>query len=80
MKKLRNSKASQFCRRPSKQPGRESMQQLAHQIRETLKRPREIPASGAHIGTRRNIPLHNILLALGYESSLVEMLGQRYGR
>jgi hypothetical protein len=80
MKKLRNSKASQFCRYLSKQPGRERLQEFACQIRETLRTPRTIPASGARISRRYNIPLDNILLALGYESSLVEMLGQPYGR
>jgi hypothetical protein len=80
MKKLRNSKASQFCRYLSQQPGRERLQELAYQIRETLKGPQKTPARAERIIRRYNMPLDNILLALGYESSLVEMLGQRYGR
>jgi hypothetical protein len=80
MKKLGNSSASQFCRRLSTDPGHRRMQELAYEMRQSLKSPHKIPARGARLSRRYNIPLHYILLALGYESSLVEMLGQRHPR
>ena len=78
MKRLSNCNAS--CHQVNKRPRRERLQELAYQIRETLEGLHQIPAGDARISGRYNIPLDNILLALGYESSLVEMLGRRYSR
>lgn len=79
MKKLRNSKSSRFGRHLSRQRGREALQELAYRIRETLTR-QETPSHPACLNRPYNVALASILLGLGYESSLVEMLGRSDGR
>jgi len=78
MKKLRNSKAGKvpwLCRQIS-EPANSEKQELARQLRDPLNGPR-------HRASARTTPITNhlnkILLAMGYEASLVEMLGRKYG-
>lgn len=78
MKRLKIS-TSQLCRRLREQPSPLRLRELACELRETLKKPQKISARAWYFSRRHDIPLHTILLALGYESSLVDMLGQRYG-
>jgi len=56
---------------------RKKLQELADLMRETLSNAQK---HSPHLSRSCGIPLHSILLALGYESRLVEMLGKRYGR
>jgi hypothetical protein len=73
MRRLRERRASRSCRQ-NRKVDREKLQELAHRLDEALKgAPRKIPSASitGH--------LHKILLSLGYEASLVEMLGQKLG-
>ncbi|HXZ42558.1 MAG TPA: hypothetical protein VEG68_17590 [Terriglobales bacterium] len=72
MRKLGERRTSRSCRE-IKEANRDKLQ-------DTLKgAPPKIPASGVPVITHYGRSLHKILLALGYEASLVEMLGQKYG-
>jgi len=73
MRKLREPRASRSCRQIRK-VDRDKLQDLARRLDEALKgAPHKFPSASitGH--------LHKILLTLGYEASLVEMLGQKYG-
>ena len=79
MRKLKEQRASRSCRQIGK-VDRETLQDLAYRLNEALKgAPPKIPASGVPVMTRYGRSLNRILLALGYEASLVGMLGRRYG-
>jgi len=79
MRKLRERRTSRSCRE-IKEANRGKLQDLVGQLQDTLKgAPPKIPASGVPVMTHYGRSLHKILLALGYEASLVEMLGQKYG-
>jgi hypothetical protein len=73
MRKLREQRASRSCRQIRK-VDHDKMQDLACRLDEALKGPPPRIPSASITGH-----LHKILLTLGYEASLVEMLGQRYG-
>jgi hypothetical protein len=70
-KNLRVGKVSRLCRQ-IEEPANRNKQELASQVRDTL--------NGA---PNRTAPITNhlnrILLAMGYDTSLVELLGRRYG-
>jgi hypothetical protein len=75
MRKPREARASRSCREIRKN-NRNKLQDLVGQLQYTLKgTPPKIPAAKAFITGH----LNKILLALGYEASMVEMLGQKYG-
>ena len=73
MRKLREPRASHSCRRVRK-VDRDKMQDLARRLDQALKGPPSRMPSASITGH-----LHKILLTLGYEASLVEMLGRKYG-
>jgi len=56
------------------------MHKFAQEIRKGLKQSHKSSDKGSYVPKGVNMSLNHILLALGYESSLVEMLGKRYGR
>jgi hypothetical protein len=77
MKKLRKPKAGkvpQLCRQIS-EPAPRAKQEFVNQLRETEEdMTRRVRARHLMMTS----PLDEILLSLGYEASLVQMLGRRY--
>lgn len=79
MRKLKERRARLSCRQIRK-VDREKLRDLPHRLDEALKdTPPKIPASGVPVMSHYGRSLNKILLALGYEASLVEMLGRKYG-
>lgn len=79
MKRLRKTKPGKvprLCRQLSK-PATRTKQKLASQLRDAQEgttrtvRPRHLKITS---------PLDQILLSLGYEASMVSLLGRKYGR
>jgi hypothetical protein len=77
MKKLRKpkaAKAARLCRRIS-EPATRKKPALARQVRDSFNGSQRLSVGTAPITNH----LNEILLAMGYEASLVSLLGRKYG-